>query len=153
MELCYQYFVVKECKCFDHESFWFFDDVQVCHTDHQIDCVEKIDQNISTSTNLNEICYPWCPVECDLVFFSTTISTSSYPPNKYYLDELRKDDKIVSKFFNISSITNHRLRQNVLKISIYYESLSYLDVSQSPTMTPVDLMANLGGVLGLFLGF
>lgn len=152
MELCFQYFVYKECNCFDHESFWYFDDVQVCHTDDQIKCVDKIHRNISSSMILNEKCYPWCPVECDIVYFSSTISTSPYPPNNFYLNELRDDDKIITKYSNISLISDQKLKQSVLKVSIYYDSLSYSVVSQSPTMTIVDLLASLGGVLGLFLG-
>jgi hypothetical protein len=151
MDLCYQYFVVKDCLCYDYESFRYYD-VRVCHTDEDIKCVRKVYHNISSSFHLNQICFPWCPLECDLNGFTKTISTSPYPPNDYYLNEFRNDPKVNTKFSNISLISDQKLRENVLKLSIYYETLSYVEISETATMTIVDLLANLGGVLGLFLG-
>jgi hypothetical protein len=151
MELCYQYFVVKECSCYDYESFPYYD-VRVCYTDKDIECLKNVYTNISSSNDLNQICYPWCPLECDLNNFLTIISTSPYPPNDYYLNDIRNDSKVKTKFSNISLISDRKLKENVLKLSIYYETLSYILISETITMTIVDLLANLGGVLGLFLG-
>ena len=142
---------MERCSCFDYESFWYYD-VRVCYTDDDIKCVKKVYNNISSSFHLNEICYPWCPLECDLSDFSTTISTSPYPPNDFYLGDIRNDSKISQKFSNISLISDRKLKENVLKLSIYYDSLSYVLITETATMTVVDLLANLGGVLGLFLG-
>lgn len=151
MDVCYQYHVVKHCNCYDYESFKYWD-VNVCYTDSEIDCLNKIYKNMSSSTILNEYCYSSCPLECDIDDFTTTISTSPFPPNDYYLNEIKRDQKIISKYSNISLISDTDITNSLLKLSIYYNTLSYTLISESPTMGIVDLLSNLGGVLGLFLG-
>jgi hypothetical protein len=151
MDVCYQYQVVTHCKCYDYESFKYWD-VDVCYTDSNIDCLNEIYKNMSSSNILNEYCYNECPLECDIDDFTTTLSTSQFPPNDYYLNQFRSLPIIKSKYSNISSISDQELTNSLLKLSIYYNTLSYTLISESPTMGVVDLLSNLGGVLGLFLG-
>ena len=44
------------------------------------------------------------------------------------------------------------LKGNEIKISVYYESLKYTLISQQPKTLLKDLIPNIGGILGLFIG-
>jgi hypothetical protein len=69
-----------------------------------------------------ENCSQYCPLECD----SITYETSLYS-NKLDLE-------------------------NVISFSIYYESLEYTLIDQKSKMNVFDLISNIGGNLGLFIG-
>ena len=43
-------------------------------------------------------------------------------------------------------------KDNRTNIYIYYESLKYTKISQIPKALPFDLISNIGGILGLFVG-
>lgn len=49
-------------------------------------------------------------------------------------------------------MTYEKVKKTVLSIHIYYRDLSYTDISQIPKSTMADLLASLGGNLGLFMG-
>ena len=143
--------VVDFCGCYDYESLKYFD-VDVCFSDSQILCLQDIYRNMSSSMTLSKRCRPECPLECDLAGFSTALSTAPYPPTDYYLNLLRSSDILSTKFSNISLIDDEKIRNSVLRLNIYYSTLSYEILIESPSQTVVGLLANLGGTLGLFLG-
>ncbi len=72
--------------------------------------------------NVVENCSPYCPLECD----SITYETSLY------------SNKIDFK--------------NAVSFSIFYESLEYTLIDQKSKMDVFDLISNIGGNLGLFIG-
>ena len=37
-------------------------------------------------------------------------------------------------------------------VNVYYETLSYIQIDEAPSMDFVGLLSNIGGVAGLFLG-
>lgn len=67
-------------------------------------------------------CFEQCPFECETVNYDFRISTSKF--------------KV----------------KNVAAISITYDALSYTEISYSASLSAFDLIANIGGTLGLFMG-
>jgi hypothetical protein len=49
-------------------------------------------------------------------------------------------------------ITYEVLRDNTLAVRIYFEDTSYVYITENPKTVLVDLIATIGGILGLFLG-
>ena len=50
------------------------------------------------------------------------------------------------------SIDIEYLEKNMLALEIYWKNLEYTLIEESPTTTDLDLISNIGGLLGLFLG-
>ena len=44
------------------------------------------------------------------------------------------------------------LRNNIARLIIYYEDIDYQLIQEIPTVSVINLIANIGGMLGLFMG-
>ena len=73
--------------------------------------------------NLDKKCSDYCPLECDSISFS----------------------------YSINSQLNSNSRNNTL-IKIYYKTLKYTSIVQYAKLEPTQLVCNIGGYLGLFVG-
>jgi hypothetical protein len=62
------------------------------------------------------------------------------------------NSKIKSKFPANYTITHEDLLKNMIAINVYYNDLKYTQISQIPKTNIIDLISNLGGILGLFIG-
>ena len=70
-----------------------------------------------------------------------------------YLDYIKKNVDILSDFSNRSTaITKEQAKESVVRLFVYYDSLSYVHIEEAPQIDLVSLIANIGGNLGLFLG-
>ncbi|CAF1125698.1 unnamed protein product, partial [Brachionus calyciflorus] len=77
--------------------------------------------------------------------FQKTVSTTQYSNAQF--EEYLKLSRF-SPYFNRREING----DDFTAFSVYYENLGYIDIEESPSMEWVDLLANLGGIAGLFLG-
>ena len=85
---------------------------------------ELSDCTIKFKNNFNKnICSQYCPLECDSVIYQNSYSIMAYPQGK-----------------------------NQVKVLIYYGELKYTLFSQQAKMAFFDLISNLGGIMGVFLG-
>ena len=101
---------------------------------------------------LKNICLPQCPLECNSTLI--TYSTTSYQIlGDWYVNSIRKNAKLSSDF-NIpsSSIDTETARQSIVKLNVYYDTLSYTTSEDFPQWDIISLIASIGGNLGLFLG-
>jgi hypothetical protein len=78
-----------------------------------------------------ETCFD-CPEECDSIQYDVSHSSTKLSP-QYEL-------------FNNMQIENH------IFFSVYYENLQYTVIDQIAQMNEFDLISNIGGNLGLFIG-
>jgi hypothetical protein len=91
------------------------------------------------------LCYlEYCPLECDSFEYDITFYTESIlsagnisPDNEEFLD-FKTYENVSKTFFSIY---------------VYYEDLKYTLISQQPKIELFGLISNLGGILGLFIGF
>jgi hypothetical protein len=108
-------------------------------------CTEKFNNNF----NPTEKCSHLCPLECDQylyeVFHTPAKMIGSGRINKF-------NDNYVYSF-----LPEFQTYENVSKtyylINVYYEDLKYTLINQQPKIELFDLISNLGGILGLFIGF
>ncbi|XP_016863780.1 bile acid-sensitive ion channel isoform X1 [Homo sapiens] len=82
-----------------------------------------------------------CPVSCEEIEYPATISYSSFPSQKAL--------KYLSKKLNQS---RKYIRENLVKIEINYSDLNYKITQQQKAVSVSELLADLGGQLGLFCG-
>ena len=98
---------------------------------------------------------PDCPLECEKTTYLLSTSHSDYPSPEY--TKFLKTHPIIPKAFNISSFDSNSIDEDLLKksiasINVFYDDLRYTKISQIAKMSFKDLMSNIGGTLGLYLG-
>jgi hypothetical protein len=141
--LCFnlEYNQTNPCNCFlkslDQEPYFS------CGNNNS--CTEKFNNNFNQIEN----CSQFCPLECD----------------QYSYEIFHTPAKIIgsgriNKFNNnyvYSFLPEFQTYENVSKtyylINVYYEDLKYTLISQQPKIELFGLISNLGGLLGLFIGF
>jgi amiloride-sensitive sodium channel subunit alpha/amiloride-sensitive sodium channel subunit gamma len=94
-------------------------------------------------------CIPHCPLECKSIQLSTTVSSSKYPNDNYF--EILKNNENLQRGVFKSGNWSH-IKNSILKVNINYESLSYKYIKENAVMSVIDLLAYIGGQMGLFLG-
>jgi hypothetical protein len=97
-----------------------------CLSYEQRECSDDLFYNFIENNHYENDCSPLCPLECEKVTFSKTIS---YQP--YLVSDKNK---------------------NRAAVYVYYEHLQTTEIDESAVMDVVTLIANLGGIAGLFLG-
>ena len=128
LDLCFDLFYINEnpCQCQGSDIGNVFEKCLMTF-DYEIydDCTWNYRSNF-TKNNLVEKCSDYCPLECDSFSLSYSIST-------------------FSGSFTIN-------QTNFTEIYFYYKTLKYKTVVQEPKMKWQQLISNLGGYLGLFVG-
>ena len=73
-------------------------------------------------------------------------------PTVAYAHNLRKDPSLLSRFNNKTDLDIFTLRESVLSLNVYYDSFEVTNIEENAQMQSTDLVAGVGGTLGLFLG-
>ena len=68
-----------------------------------------------------------------------------------YLDIIN-EKKSLRKDYETTSLSAEKARKSFTMLNIYYDSLTYTEMTESPQMDIIALLASIGGNLGLFLG-
>jgi hypothetical protein len=89
---------------------------------------------------------PQCPLECKRTDYKASISMNGYPTIPYENTLTASSDLYSASTFSQS------LRYNILKVNIYYDSLSYTKINEEPAIDTITLVSNIGGSMGLMLG-
>jgi hypothetical protein len=107
-------------------------------------CMHQAHSTFTSNSNYLDKCD--CPIECERTYFQYTSSIAEFPTLKYskYLMN-------ASMFVN-SNLTYQELKESVARVEIFYDELKQTIISESIKTELSDLIANLGGTLGLFLG-
>jgi hypothetical protein len=150
---CFQKTLIETCGCYDVTKISYFVKATPCRSLNDIDvnCTNQLKQ-AWTSSFIKEKCDPHCPIECESSQYLTSISSNYYPTVAY--------SKIISKSNIFDSEVNSygskgysiSLSQLILKVNVYFDSLSYTSITESPSQETISFVSNVGGLLGLFLG-
>ena len=60
--------------------------------------------------------------------------------------------EIKSKYPAGYNLSSDNLKNSLLAFNIYYQDLSYSEITQIPKSDIIDLVSGMGGLLGLFIG-
>ncbi|XP_070542010.1 amiloride-sensitive sodium channel subunit alpha-like isoform X2 [Ptychodera flava] len=97
-----------------------------------------------------------CPPKCSTVTYTKETSSSLWPSSnsEAYISEFLKgrSSKLQTLIEEEERTGQDLLRQNVGKLQIYFRDLTHQDVSQSQSYTRMDLVSDIGGNLGLWIG-
>jgi len=140
LALCFQRFTIEKCKC-HIVGFPVFSESRPCGNWNDFECYSKVQRNFSSNGNSFKFdCVKECPLECDSVSFETEISSIDLEPS--------------GEFNNVSlsqSIIGTQV-MNYVYLKVYFQDLKYTEISQTVKTSVIDLISNLGGALGIFLG-
>ncbi|XP_053552801.1 amiloride-sensitive sodium channel subunit alpha-like, partial [Bombina bombina] len=141
---CAQAKMVKNCGC----RIWEFpappeSNVPLCNISEPSvnHCVELYEYKLSHDQLK---CH--CPLQCEEEIFELTLSSSQWPSN-VYLDSFSKHLSRRKGFQDLQSI-----RDNLVKIVVYYQQLNYELIEEVPSLQLVDLFSSIGGLVGLWIG-
>jgi len=97
-------------------------------------------------SNNNIYCSNYCPYECD---------TFTYDINSYSMTTKSSGNIDYSEtFFNTFGFNSYdNVSNTFFAFIVYYNDLQYTLIKQHPKIELFDLISNVGGTLGLFLGF
>ena len=93
---------------------------------------------------------PLCPLECNRTEYRTNIYAVQLIGDKY-VDAINANRNL-SKDFVARNLTAQSALSSIVKLNIYYDSLSYQLSTESVKFDIVALLSSIGGNLSLFLG-
>lgn len=149
LDLCLRKQIITKCNC-SYLEFIQIHDSLPCSTDSELECAESLFYSFSYAS-ANDSCSSkyHCPLECDSQEYSFTVSTSGYPTIAYA--HMLKSSKTISTHFK-STPSIDEIREDVLKLNIYFDTDKYTSISQTRQYYEYDLFANTGGIVNLFHG-
>ncbi|RNA11071.1 acid-sensing ion channel 5, partial [Brachionus plicatilis] len=147
-EICLLFkYIIPKCNCSDPRIQTNVLNFKFCTTFKEIDCIESVRKHFD-SEDLSLTCDKECPVSCDTMEYTYQQSFADYP-TQYYYEIIKKQDNLKNKFKNS---TFDSLKQSTLMVNVFYQELSSTFVEETRLIRPFDLVASVGGLLGLFLG-
>ena len=145
--LCFYKKYIEDCNCSLPNSTFlpntrFNAGLQPCIRFGQ--CFKDFSKNFSSHEDCSG-----CPSECDSVTFETkTEYTQIYEVDESFIQE-RVNDKF-SLDNNSSNFTDWK--KNIAVLLVYFEEMRITSIAQSPKEEVSNLISNIGGTLGFFLG-
>jgi hypothetical protein len=136
------------CKCQYPNRPAYFENMRLCQLDwnHQdpIDqkCITEIQTAKNASSNFKE-CN--CPLECESSSLLYTNSITQYPTIWHYETKLKN-------FSEKHNLSYQEGSQCIAKVFIGYSQMEQTIISEEKKITFDELVASIGGTLGLFLG-
>lgn len=143
--------MVEKCGCYDLTAeYWPALNSTPCLNFWNVSC-DVAQYSIFFSQDVKSLCQE-CPLECNSVVYSTSTSFADYPSAAYA--SVLVNNPIINSYFggNKSAITYDALKRQIVAVNVFYSDLSYNKYTELEKMNVVDLVSNIGGTLGLFLG-
>ena len=155
LQLCYdlclqKLFTMPTCNCSDPSLPQYDKSLSICNTNLKLSCANQVRDRFDSSS-ISDSCSSYCPPPCNYATYDTLVSSSSYPTSYYYNNILASTPNLQTKFKGFS-LNETIVKESVLKVNIFYDSLNYLTLIDSQTVTISTLFGTVGGQLGLFLG-
>ena len=149
-KICFQDKLIDACYCSDIITPTIRN-TKYCETTEEILCLNNYNYNFSKS-DLNDLCDNACPFQCKTINYKLGLSSSVFPTLSY-AKALQINDAVFSFHTDVNDSDLIEMAKNgYLKVILNYENLYYTSVDEVPAMTLNDLLGNLGGQLGLFIG-
>ncbi|XP_072030473.1 epithelial sodium channel subunit beta-like [Amphiura filiformis] len=155
---CYQWEVLKNCGCANPKyPFSSNSSEKICSLSGDIAdletivCVQAVDR-IYIAGELG--CEKYCPHRCNERSYVPAMSQSVWPATKYA-------STLKERMLNMNQETRRQMRgaspntwikDNAARILVYYQEFNYEFIEQKPSYGVIDLLSDIGGQLGLWIG-
>jgi hypothetical protein len=149
-DLCFnlKYFETNQCDC----TYEPWDQVFAqCYARAKkfsslYNCSEKFRTKFSENS-FEQKCSEYCPLECDSIEYSLSTYTLDYPTTGSICE------RDYSKHFSSQFETYEEVEKSFYSLVIFYKDLKYTYIKEEPYMVLADLISNIGGILGVFIGY
>lgn len=147
---CLQELIIFNCNCTIPMFVSIIDKTSsICASNGDINCALSVYFKIYNGKNYaQENCLPKCPLECYTSQITYSMSSVEFLGDSY-ADLIR--ERFSSHFID-KEISLQTVKESIVRLNIYYETLSYTLTYDTPQSNIVTLIATIGGNLGLFLG-
>ena len=140
--LCIQKQIILNCSCAS-DYLPKFNNTSSCNSATDAFCFNILINNFGDN---NKYCNDECPFECNSIGFEITTNYGLYPTNKYA-------DMLTKNLYNKGIVVNNTdVAKSFAKFNVYYNSMTYKSIVEKQQYVFVDLLSNIGGTLGLYLG-
>ena len=154
IDFCYQEMIVDKCKCFfPGIPNLPMKNIKPCENIEETECyTKKIDEFNVRINEFKTKCSKGCPLECDSMKYDFELSNLYYPRRDFFDQFILANERAdYAENFN-ETLTFDLYKENNLILSVYFTSTQYTEITQSPKITLIDLIPNLGGTIGIWLG-
>jgi hypothetical protein len=153
LDLCLQKLISDGCKCFLSAFSVIDSSLPGCLNMSQYECIGK--QFSSYIYEKLDYCNEQCPLECDSISYEISTSSLDFPTRNWFNFIFENSTAYIKSFESIMNrtLTYESFKESNLALNIFYPSLKYTQLTESPKTSLIDLVSNVGGLLGIFLGF
>ncbi|KAL5250199.1 hypothetical protein ACHWQZ_G016058 [Mnemiopsis leidyi] len=147
---CFTEIMIKECNCSSYylKAMPGGKDVE-CNLYQEKNCVKELIRRYHAGEFINSSeCR--CPDPCVSESYLATLSTAEYPAKNHGEALQRYNEANRGPNDVVQDVTFYR--ENLMKVHIYFEILSIKEVEKVGSYKWSNLMGDVGGQLGLFLG-
>ncbi|XP_069128566.1 acid-sensing ion channel 3-like [Argopecten irradians] len=146
---------MTDCGCYDVFGAELFHiagtNSRVCSTSTEIACMNSVIRRLHDKS-----IQCGCDNPCSETSYSREISIRQWPTRQYVTvlvqDICEDPDKIAVCQHLVNIMDKAELRENFLKLVIYFEELNYEVVTEAPKITVVEFASDIGGAMGLWIG-
>jgi hypothetical protein len=148
-ELCIQKTIIDTCQCYYTKYDDLGTNVTACLNVYESNCLEDKISNF----NLENCQTNSCPLECDSFSYDLSFSSLEYSDESSFMLESKNPD--ILDVYNDTNLTlsYDTYKSNLALFTVYYPSLKYEQISESPKTQIIDLFTQIGGALGMFVSF
>lgn len=139
---CYQLIILENCGC-AAPFYVVLPEMKVCDMLHNE--TEKCVSDLFQFDRFHR-CEDKCPQPCEEINYDVSISSAKWPSNQY--QEYLKERLIISN----SAYFRSRITDDFAKVQIYFKDMIYTHIQQNKAYESMNLISDLGGQLGLWLG-
>jgi hypothetical protein len=143
---------MKKCNCFALSyQYLNLTDIKYkpCLNLNQSYCIYQQEKSFNTS----ECQVKSCPLECDSVKYELSLSSQTNPSLKEFYSLSAYDKDHYEKLLGRSPLTYDLFKSMWISLNVYYPTLEYTMISETPKITLIDLFTQIGGSLSLFVSF
>lgn len=98
-------------------------------------------------------CTSLCPSECEQHLYAYQVSFFDFPSRNHAYKRIHDNfEKFNRRFGYRENVTFDELKKSVSSFYFYFDDLVVTEIVESRATEFVDLIANIGGILGLFIG-
>lgn len=109
-------------------------------------CTENAIKKIHNGSYADRISDCWCIDACKDTYYEYSLSRAQYASINA-AKKILEVNRNVSEYSTISD-----LRENFIRLHVYFETLAIENVEKVPAYTTMNLLGDVGGNLGLFIG-
>lgn len=148
INLIEQKYFIDNCNC-SSAAYPTLDGANYCKKLSDVSCIDgKFGEIYSSGTEYDSK----CPRECSTQSFQFTVASSYFPADAYgaiLMNQSSLKTLITGKGLSMSTSA---LQKSLVMVNVFYEDMKYSYYSESEALPWLDLMSNVGGIMGLYIG-